>query len=263
MRELQAENRRLREEYARAKQVQYQRTALGLLAVGLVCVGTGIAFPSERTVLLALGATGIFGAILTSFLSPDPVFPSTVGWSSYDAVATLGPAIRDELGLADVSVYVPGEPVDNENLAPVRLFVPQSKGSDVPSREELESTFVVPDDEDRRGVSFTPTAARMLAEFERARSATHSEPGALATQLCDALVEQFELVQTATAEYEAGADRVTVGVAGCAFSSISSFDHPVVSFLGGGFAIELDEPVTVEVQRSDDREIEYLLTCRW
>jgi len=259
-----AENRRLREEYARAKRVQYRRSALGLLAVGLICVGAGIVFPSERTVLFALGATGIFGAILTNFLSPEALVPTDVTWSIYDAVATTGSGIRDELGLADVSVYVPVESSNDELRAPVRLFIPQSTEFDVPAEGDLRSTFVAATDDRRRGVSVTPTAARLIAEFERTQPAEPvDDPEALAAQLCDALVEQFELARSASADAETDTERVTFRVGKCAQSPITSFDHPVVSLVGTGFAWGLERSIRVEVEEVTDGAGEFLVTCRW
>mgnify|MGYP006272361625 CR=1 FL=1 len=262
--ELRAENRRLRDDYVRAKQVKHRRTALALLAVGLVGVAGAVAFPTGRTVLLALGATGVFGAVLTNFLSTERVIPAAVGRSAYDAHAETGASVRDELGLADVSVYAPVESAETETCAPVRLFVPQSSNYEMPSRRELRSTFVAPDDERRRGVSLTPAAGRMLAEFERATTEeVRGEPETLTPALCDALVEQFELVRSAESELDMEAQRITVGVSGCAYPPVTGFDNPVASFLGGGVAHGFDASVTVETERVEEGEAEFLVTCRW
>lgn len=262
--ELRAENRRLREDYARGKQLQHRQTAIALLGVGLIGIAAGITFPSARTVLLALGTTGVFGSILTYFLSPEQVMPETVGQSAYDAARETGSAVRDELGLADVAVYVPVDSVPTETRAPVRLFVPQSPEYDLPSDDDLRSTFVVPDDGRRRGVAFTPTAGRMLAEFDRIRSTeVNLRLDTRVTQLCDALVEQFELVRAADAELDEETQRITVGVTGVTYPNTTGFDHPVTSFLGGGLARGLETAVTVEVERVDDGESDFLVTCRW
>lgn len=262
--ELRAENRRLREDYARGRRLQHRQTAIALLGVGLVGIAAGITFPSARTVLLALGATGVFGSILTYFLSPERVMPATVGRSAYDATRETGSAIRDELGLADVAVYVPVDSAATETRAPVRLFVPQSPEYDLPSDDDLRSTFVVPDGGRRRGVAFTPTAGRMLAEFNQIRSVeTDLRLDTRVAQLCDALVEQFELVRAADAELDEEMQRITVGVTGVTYPNAAGFDHPVASFLGGGLAHGLDAAVTVEVERVDDGDSDFLVTCRW
>jgi hypothetical protein len=261
--ELEAENRRLREDYVRTKQRQNRMTAGALLVIGLIGLTAGIAFPDDRTVLFALGATGVFGAILTYFLSPERVLPAAVGRSMYDAVSDTGSAVRDELGLTTISVYCPVQSAADRGRAPVRLFVPQSTDYELPSEGDLRSTFVVPEDGHSRGVAFTPSATGMLEEFEQTASGSMSDqPETLANQLCDSLVEQFELARSAEAESDRESRRVTVRVSGSAYPSVTGFDHPIPSLLGGGFAWGLEEPVTVETVSAED-ESAYLVTCRW
>lgn len=257
---LRAENRRLREEYARSKQVRYRRTALALGVVGAAAVAAGAAFPDARTVLLILGATGVFCGVLTYYLVPDRIVPTTVGQSAYDAAARDGDALRDELGLQSISVYVPAD-VGDAGDAPVRLFVPQSKRYDLPSDEELRSTFVATDDERARGVALVPTAAGMVDEFERAVAGDGDDPGEVAAQLCDALVEQFELVRRAEPDLDPDGGRLTVRVSGAAYGDVSRFDHPAASFLGTGLARRLGEAVTVDADADEGGA--FLITCRW
>jgi len=262
IRQLEAENKRLREEYVRTQQSRNRLTAGALLGVGLIGLAIGILFPAERTVFFALGTTGVFGAILTYFLSPQKVVPAAVGRSMYDTISDTGSAIRDELGLTAESVYCPVESTDSDRHAPVRLFVPQSTDYEIPSDEDFRSTFVAPDDHRRRGVALTPSAGRLLTEFERAASSVSGQPETLATQLCDALVEQFELARSAEVELDVEGQRVTVRVEGCAYPSVSGFDHPVPSLIGCGFAHGLGEPVTVETEPADS-DAASLVTCRW
>ncbi|MFB6130399.1 MAG: hypothetical protein ABEJ28_06225 [Salinigranum sp.] len=259
---LRSENRRLREEYARARLVRYRRTAIALALVGLVSIVGAAAFPIARTVLVVVGATGVFGGILTYYLTPERVVPASVGQSAYDALSRTGRAVGDGLGLSEISVYVPIDAGDDV-LAPVRLFVPQSRSFEVPPDEELLSAFVAPESESMRGVSFVPAAARMLAEFDRAVVETGDDPEAAVAALSDALVEQFELVRRADYELDPDGGRAIVGVSGCAYGDVSSFDHPVASLVGAGLAHLLGEPVTVEVSTPEEGGSEYLLTCRW
>ncbi|MDS0300300.1 hypothetical protein NDI76_16255 [Halogeometricum sp. S1BR25-6] len=262
--ELRAENRRLRNDYARGKHAKNRQTALALLGIGLAGIAAGIVFSSARSVLLALGATGVFGGVLTYFLSPERVMPATVGRSAYDAVNETGTAIRDELGLANVAVYAPVEFPTEETRAPVRLFVPQSPDYELPSDEALRSTFVAPDSDRRRGVALVPTAGRMVAEFERmASDELSSRPEELTAQLYDALVEQFEVVRVAEAEYDEGAQQIAVGVSGVAYQDETGFDHPVASFLGSGLAHGLDTAVTVETESVANGDSDLVVTCRW
>ncbi|QFU82257.1 hypothetical protein [Natronorubrum aibiense] len=247
------ENRRLREEYVRARQSRYQATALGLAAVGIIAALGGVLFPDARDVLVALGATGLFGAVLTYYLTPSQFVAADVGERVYTAGATNVAAIADELGLRDDRVYVPGKTV------PARLYVPQNTAYSVPDDEA--GPIVV--DDDSRGLLLEATGAELFDEFEQAvTGAIATEPAALASQLTDGLVEQFELAQRADADIDAADGRATISITGSAFGDIDRIDHPIPSFLAVGFAAGLDQPVTLEVTPGDDRA-DWLVTCRW
>lgn len=263
------ENRRLRREYARARRSQYRRTALGLVGLGLLAVGGAAVFPEARTVLLALGATGLFAGLLTYYLTPEQFIPARVGERVYAALAANGAVLAADLGLADERVYVPtGDPDD-----PVRLFLPQHEDYEVPDGDALGDVFVVTGDERARGVSLKPTGQALFGEFERALAGPLSDdPGTLAEQLADALVEQFELVDSTRVDAAVddegedgdgrGGDRVTVGVSGSAYGAVDRFDHPVASVLATGLVHGLDAPVAVDVTPGDDRT-DYLVTATW
>lgn len=250
---LAAENRRLREEYARARQSRYRSTALGLAVVGLVAVAGSVLFPDAREVLVALGATGLFGAVLTYYLTPSQVVDAAVGERSYAAGAMNLAAITAELGLRDDRVYLPREG------APARLYVPQHAEYDLP--EESAGPIVV--DDGSRGLLLEATGANLYREFERGLpDALGTEPATIANQATDALVEQFELVTDADADVDPAAGRVTVAVTDTAFGDVDRFDHPIPSFLAVAFAVGLDRPVQLEVTAGDDRA-DWLITCRW
>uniref|UniRef100_A0A8A2VL03 DUF7982 domain-containing protein n=1 Tax=Haloterrigena alkaliphila TaxID=2816475 RepID=A0A8A2VL03_9EURY len=246
------ENRRLREEYVRARQSRYRSTALGLAAIGVVAVLGGILFPDAREVLVALGATGLFGALLTYYLTPGRVVAADVGERVYAAGAANAAAIADELGLRDERVYVPG------GTAPARLYVPQHADAALP--EERAGPIVV---DDARGLLLEATGAELFREFERALTGDlAAEPTPLAAQLTDGLVEQFELARSAAPDVDAADGRATIAINDGAFGSIDRFDHPIPSFLAVGFAAGLDRPVRLEVAPGDDRA-DWLVTCRW
>lgn len=251
------ENRRLRREYVRARRSQYRRTALGLVGVGLLGVAGAAAFPAARTVLLALGATGLFAGLLTYYLTPEQFIPAHVGEQIYAALAANGAALAADLGLTDARVYVPTGDSDD----PVRLFVPQHERYNIPDNDALADVFVVTDDERARGVSLGPTGQALFDEFERVLAGPlRNEPGPLAEQLADALVEQFELVASTRVDVNDEDSRVTVGVSGSAYGAVDRFDHPVASLLAVGFVHGLDRPVRVDVTPGDDR-VDYLVTC--
>lgn len=114
---LRDENERLREEYARAKQTSYRRAAIALAAIGCFSVLFGIVLNGVRDVLFVLGAIGIFGGVLTWYLTPERVLTVSVNDSLYAAHAANGARLRDELGLQQTPVYTPS--VDG-----VRLVLP-------------------------------------------------------------------------------------------------------------------------------------------
>lgn len=251
------ENRRLRSEYARARRAQYRGMAAGLLAVGLLAVGGGVLFTDGREVLFALGAVGLFGAVLTYYVMPGQFVAANVGERIYASFAANGEALADELGLRADRVYVPGS--DGETTGSTRLFVPQQAAFDLP--DDLTTPIVT--EEPSRGLVLEPSGAGLFEEFERVLTGPlSSEPTALATQLVDGLVEQFELVESADPDVDPDDGRLTVAVDASAFGAVDRFDHPVGSFLAVGCAQGLERPVELEVESGDDRA-DWLVTCRW
>ncbi|WP_227356319.1 hypothetical protein [Haladaptatus salinisoli] len=258
------ENQRLRAEYVRARQAQHRRAALGMAALGGLAAVAAVLLPDSRPLLLALAGTGFFAAVLTYYLTPQQFVSAEVGERVYASAAAMGASIVDDLGLQDERVYVPTESDGNETFANVRLFLPQHADYVVPDGDELISPFVVTNDERGRGASFFPTGAALFREFETTMTnAVPDEPEALAGQLTDAVVEGFELVDSASADVDRGGTTVTVGVRGSAYGSVTRFDHPVASFIATGMAKGLDAPVTVEQLPADDDRFDYLVSCDW
>jgi hypothetical protein len=257
---LREENERLREEYAATQRTRYRTTALGLAGIGVLAGLAGVLFPPQRTVLFALAGTGLFVGVLTYYLTPEQFFPARIGTTVYEALAANEAALTAELGLEDEQVYVP---VDGGRDG-VRLFVPQHADYELPSADALGDVFVVTDDESTRGIAVRPTGVGLLDELTRTLSGGLGDDATtIATQLSDALVEQFELVERAQPDVDDAAGQVTVAVTDSAYGSITDFDHPVASVLAVGLARGLDVPVTLDVEaRSDDRA-DYVITCRW
>lgn len=249
---LAAENRRLRTEYARAKQSRYRHTALGLAAIGAVAALGGLLFPDGREVLFALAATGLFGAVLTYYLTPGRFVAGEVGERVYAPLADNEAALAEELGLSDERLYVPRE-------GSVRLYVPQRPGSELPDARAGPIVTT----EESRGLLLETTGRGLFEEFERTLAGDlASEPAPLATQLADGLVEGFELVGSADVDVDPEGSRLTVALTDGAFGDVDRFDHPVAAFLATGVATGLDRPIALEVRPGDDRA-DWVVTCRW
>lgn len=248
---LEAENRQLRDEHTRAKQATYRQTALGLFAVGALGLLGGVVFSDARSVLFALGGTGVFAGVLTYVLTPERFVTASVGSRVYQAVRADRDAMIGELGIGGDPVYVP---VDG-----VRAFVPRQEGAPLPDVAELADVFVVPEDVERGGVAFHPTGAPLFEEFETTRSRSiDATPHAVAPVLADALVELFELADGVDHDVDTETNRVTFEIAGASLGDPTGIDHPIPSFLAVGLAQTLDAPVRVEV-----RDDPLTVTCRY
>jgi hypothetical protein len=256
---LRERNQRLRDSYVRARRTQYRRAAIGLLVVGAAAVAGGAVLPGVRDVLLVLGGTGIFGGILSYYLTPERFVSADVGGAVYDALADDRAAVVDDLGLADVQVYVPvGE------QPRVRLFVPQYADYELPTDDELDAPHVVADEDGARGVAFRPTGERLFRSFEDSIADSLGEtPGAIASQTTEALVEQFDLVAGTQIDLDAADGRLTVGVTDSAYGPVDRIDHPVASVVAVGLAFGLDVPVTIDARQAADDRVDYRVTCRW
>ncbi|AKU08205.1 hypothetical protein [Haloferax gibbonsii] len=255
--DLRRENARLRQRYEALRRGRYRQTATALAALGVAGLLGGAVFPPVRETLVVLGAIGLFAAAVTRYLSPERFIPVGVGSSVFGAHASNHAAVVDELGLQDTMVYVPDADRDA-----VRLFVPEHRGYALPDAEALRDTFVVSDDELARGVAFNPSGGGLFDEFERSLDGPlGGDPETLARQATDALVELFELAETATAEADADDGRLTVRVEDCRFGSAETFDTPVASFVAVAVARGLDAPVVAEVAAGE--EMDFAVTCRW
>jgi hypothetical protein len=253
---LQAENDRLRQEYRRARQTSYRRTAAGLGIVGVVAVLGAALFPAVRDVLIVLGAIGLFGGVLTRYLTPERFVSAETGERIYAAHAeTLG-ALEGQLGLEDRHIYVP-----IDGMPPARLFVPQHQEYAIPDRDALEQPLVVGEDAAERGVSVIPTGGTLFREFERSLTGSvASTPTAVTEQVADALVEGFELTTDADSSVDAEAGRVTVEFEGSVYSDASLPDNPLGSLLAVALSRSLGQPVQLETART---EAGLVVTCQW
>ncbi|WP_226479965.1 hypothetical protein [Natrinema amylolyticum] len=256
------ENERLREENERLRGGNtpngspYRRMGLCLALLGALSGLAAIVFRDSQGVLFAIGATGLFGGLLTYYLSYGRFLDAAVCEGIYTAVATNGATIADELSLRDEHIYVP----DGRDGA--RLFVPERSEYDVP--DTLDGS-ICGDDSRQEGVILESTGAGLLREFDRTLSDDLPDaPPELAVSLADALVEQFELAERVdpSVDYADGRGSATIAISGSALGDVDRFDHPIASFLAVGFAAGLERPVSLEVTPGDDRT-EWVVNCQW
>ena len=261
LRRLAAENERLRQRPRPGRGTRYRNLALALAAVGAATFAAGWFVPTAREVLFALGGTGVFAGILVVFLTPDRYIAATVGGDVYASLAANLSAMVGELGLTDVHVYFPRE---GTGVGTVSLFVPQHADFSLPAAEELDEVFVVSDDETARGISLSPSAGALLADFTTTGSTgLEDQPVLLATQLADGLREGYGLVDDVSNEVDVAGGQATFAVSGGAFGPVDRFDNPVCSFLAGGLALGLWKPVTLEVTEHGGSDFDHVVTCRW
>lgn len=249
---LEAENRQLREEYARARQTTHRRTAVSLLIVGLLGIAGGVAFPDARTVLFALGGTGIFAGVLTYFITPERFISAEIGGRIFEAARADREATIDELGLRGEPVYVPGDEV--------RIFVPRDADAPLPESLSDLDLFVVPEDPTTGGVAFHPTGVPLFEEFsDTMDQSLGTRPQSAAPVIADALVEVFELADSAESAVDTDTQRVTFEIRGAGLGDPTAIDHPISSFLSVSLVEALAEPVEVTVTEEDPLTV----TCRY
>ncbi|WP_235681734.1 hypothetical protein [Halorubrum salinarum] len=249
---LEAKNRQLREEYARARQTTYRRTAVSLLLVGLVAIAGGVVFTDARTVLFALGGTGVFAGVLTYFITPERFISAQIGGQIFEAVRADREATIDELGLRGEPVYIPGEAV--------RLFVPRDADAPLPGLATDLDLFVVPEDPTTGGVAFHPTGVPLFEEFsDTIDQSLGPRPQSAAPVIADALVEVFELADSAESAVDTDTQRITFEISGAGLGDPTAVDHPISSFLAVSLVEALAEPVEVTVTADDPLTV----TCRY
>ncbi|WP_254273440.1 hypothetical protein [Haloarcula marina] len=191
--------------------------------VGVGLVAAAVAVPAFETILFVWGGTALFVALLLRFVTTGATVRAT---AATDVYATFAGNARRLAGTGPQR-YVP----DGDAVS---LVVGEADGQ----------------------TTFAPVGERLTAAVPG--PATDAAPGDRLAVLVDALVNDLELVESATARTtESGAE---VTVTDSYVGTAELFDHPVASVLGVGLARALDAPVTVESTAEGDRLV---VTCRW
>jgi hypothetical protein len=249
---LREENERLREAYRRTKQVQYRRSAAGLALLGTLALMGAVLFPDVREILLVLGAIGLFGGVLTVYLTPERVLTASVTEAVYQTHAETGEALVDELGLQDDHLYVPA----GNDLDLVRVYRPKHAQYEIP--DDVSSCFLVEADDRAQGVAIPPIGDALYREFSQT-AAVQEEPeiSALVGAVADGVVEQFELAETVDYELEDG--RLSVEISGEEPSGVDRFDHPIMSL----FAVALAKRIDTVVECASINPADSRFTLTW
>lgn len=278
---------------------RFRRLAVGLAVVGVAALAGAYFLPDQRTVLLALGGTGLFGTVLALLVAGDRPVPVGTARAAYDAHAVNGAALVADLDLRGTPVYVPTGRWGEES---VLGYVPATRGESVPDPATLAPMLpeASPDGEanedgtpasnrdpeshaetgaeagagvdahtrsdggpgGRRGVAFRPVAATLIAAYRDAATEPPAETsGDLTEQLADALVEQFDVASSVSVESVEPDGGVTVAVRGSTFGGPDRFDHPAGSFLAAGLATGLGRPIRMETTVASG-SADLLVRCR-
>ena len=251
---LREENRRLRNDYRRIRQKQYRRTAVGLLVTGVFSVVAAQLAPMSRDVLYALGFTGVFGGILVYYLTPERFVTASVAEHIYDALRENESDIVSELDLEDSRYYLPTPSLVDSN---VRLYIPLNPVHQLPTGGDLDSVFTLGDEDEKHGVSFHPVGDRMVQEVEKSMAADSDDVASVSNLVVDAVVGDFELVESA--DWEKHEKGVTVGVEEPVIDP--GLDDPVTSFIASGYAYWLEENIEVEI--SETERYDHLIEVRF
>lgn len=254
LRQLRAENARLRTRYAETKRSSYHREALALAAVGIGAGVVGAVVTTAQSVLFSIAGIGLFAAVLTWFLTPEQFIPADIGRGVFAPLARNGDAIAGQLGLSATRVYL----VTGDGP---RLFVPKRDEYELPADADLTDPFVI-GDEATTGLSLEPAATKLLEEFEE----THQGPlpddaRELATHLAEGVTEGLEIATGVDADVDGADGRATFDITTMQFGPTAQFDHPVRSFLAVGMARGLGQPVEAEWTTGDDERV--VVTVRW
>lgn len=240
---------------------RHTRTAFMLAVVGIAFGAMGFIVASAREILFTLAATGLFGAVLTRFLTPQQLVPIDIAEGIYSTLALNELSFVEQMGLSSTRVYATTE-------SGLRLFVPEVDTYDrslFSTDEGVDGPYISGETESRSGLVLRPVAEPLLRGFEERQDGTFSSvPEEAALTLSEGLTHSLEFASSVKTDLDTDDGRVTFEVVEFLLGPSTQFDHPVVSFLGAGLATALDVPIDVEVTnpRQGDKE-RMIVTCQW
>jgi hypothetical protein len=255
---------------------RYRQIGIALVVLGVLAGGGAVYAPTEtlREIFVAFAGAGLFGAALVYWIRPGVTGDVDPPERVYAALAETGSALVGDLDLDDRSIYLPAEGAP-DGFAPVYLAVPGTEstagtsarrpvfGTDERATEQRpgDATASVQETGDS-GITLYPTGAPLFDAYESvAATDLSTDPVELGDQLAVGAVTGLELADSVETMVEVTEGRATATVEGPRFGAADRFDHPVAAFLGVGFALGVDAPVSVEV--SSTATDTYEVTCEW
>ncbi len=246
---------------------QYRGLAAVLFVIGVAFLGFAV-LADATEVVFVIGGIGVFGGVLSYYLTHDRFVAAEVDERVQAAAARNYEGIRADLGLSGRRIYVPlGTHADDDTDQPhldrneVRLYIPKQSELDLQDvTEPPADSVVVTNSTAISGLSLHPSGSGLFAAFRSAlNTPLETDPQGLHQQLSDAVVEEFDLARSVTAELSPEGDRMSVTFSGVLYDTHPRFDHPLVSIFAVGLAVGLDSPVETTIPDTDS----FSVTFHW
>lgn len=227
------------------------RIAAGLLVgLGLVAVAGAWYVPAERTLLVVAGGIGVFGGVLTYYLTRGRFVPAPVSRGVQGAMAANQAALLEEFDGTVSQVYLPSE----EGC----VLSVRGQGEPLPAVEELTVPQVALSTGE--GLALVPTGEPLLDEVEATlHEPLSGDPEILASQIAEGLQETLEIARVSGSSLDVAAGRLEVELTDTVYRS--GFDTPAVSFVAVALATGLGRPVEAWVLSASDDGC--TVTCHW
>lgn len=238
--------------------ISKSRRAIGLpfLVFGLLAAIAVRQFPDARFVLLAFAGTGLFIATLVFLITPQETVPASVFEQVYQSYVDVGASITTTF------VYVPLALNDEGTDSDVRLVLPEGGEGAGPGGPDPNADLQLLEDGVSENRQVRPLGELFFREFEsRLTVPFGSTPDEIATQLQDALENGWGLARKVEPNRRRDTE-YTFDLVGPVCEPVDRFDHPIVSFLGVGFATGLNTPIRVTVTEPAE-DSDCVITCTW
>lgn len=255
-RALEEENARLRSQVSSTTKRRRAAATFFLVAIGLF--GATWQYPAQRTILIALAGTSLFGSILIVGLEPDRKIPSIVIQSVLESVGSDRTELIAKLGFDGSVRYVPRP----DGGAGLRVGSTHNHTDGLPNM--LDSKLIERDDSSE--LSLTPVGNTLLRQLEANAGELPDDVRSALPTLYQGVTELFRLADTVeTSNYEDSEEspynKLTIRISGIVVGDPTVIDSPVISLIGVGIANVVDRPVTAETTVTDNENT--LVTFRW